>query len=289
MNDHKNSSFLHSPRKRVVLGVAAAAGVAVTAGALALAGPMSALAATNPSGHPSGGPGGALTGTVSDVASTGFTLTSSAPTPAGASSTSGTEAKAVTVTTNSKTKYYTASTGSASDVKSGVCVRADGSSTVASVTISSAVDGKCTTIPAFVAGGPGQGKGGTGPSADGTAKSAAPKAGGSGAPSDTPTAGSSAPAKPSDGDGQKHQVLSGVVTKVDGSTVTITTKKGSKSFTVSDSTTYRDIAAAKQSALTVGSTAQVTSSNSKQAKPTAATTSKVTAKTVTIMTDSDNQ
>lgn len=118
-----------------------------------------------PSGFPSGGPGGGRTlrafgafGTVTAVSGTGFTVRSALPSGIGGSSGS----SSIAVTVNRSTTYSTDATGKASDVKVGVCLRAQGSTdstgavTARTVAISQPVGGQCST-GIFQAGGPGAG------------------------------------------------------------------------------------------------------------------------------------
>lgn len=291
MNTQTNSSFMQSSTKRrsrrTAVGVVSVAGVVATAGAIVLASSMSAAAADKTNAHP-GGAAPALSGTISNLTTDTFTLTSKAPGGNGRTGSDSSEA-AVTVTTNDSTNYFTATSGSVSDVKAGVCASTDATAkTVTAVTVSDAADGACTAMPAFLTDGPSgaQGAPPTGAPAKNGAKPAGGGAKSAAAATDAPTAGTATPSAPAS-EGSKpvqHKTLSGLVTKVSGSTVTVKTKTGSKTFSVSDSTKYRDVAVASRSAVTDGATAQVTSTASKQSK---AKTSKVTAKTVTI-TLSDN-
>jgi hypothetical protein len=129
---------------------------------------------TPPSGFPSGGPngangrtfrgfGGGAFGKVTAVTANGFTVSSTRPNRSTGQSTTTT----VTVTETGTTTYTTTVKGAASDVKVGVCVRAQGTTdstgavTARTVAISQPVNGECTT-GFFARGGTGFGAGGQG-------------------------------------------------------------------------------------------------------------------------------
>lgn len=85
-------------------------------------------------------------GEVTGVTANGFTVTATMPTGQG---TSDTETRTVTVTVTSATTYTTTAKGAASDVKVGVCVRAEGTTdstgavTAKTIAVTPPVDGQC--------------------------------------------------------------------------------------------------------------------------------------------------
>ncbi|MCZ4498754.1 MAG: hypothetical protein JWQ74_1307 [Marmoricola sp.] len=89
--------------------------------------------------------GGGAFGTVKAVSSTGFTVTSTLPGAAGSTATT----SEVVVTVSGTTTYSTTAKGTASDVKVGSCLRADGKTddtgaiTATTVQLTTAVDGEC--------------------------------------------------------------------------------------------------------------------------------------------------
>lgn len=115
-----------------------------------------------PSGFPSGGPGRGRTfggfgafGTVTAVSGTGFTVKSVFPSGGGAS----TGSTSVSVSVNGSTSYTTDAAAHPTDVKVGVCLRAQGSTdstgavTARTIALSQPVGGQCTA-GFFRAGGP---------------------------------------------------------------------------------------------------------------------------------------
>jgi hypothetical protein len=96
-----------------------------------------------PSGAPRGQRGGFAVGEVTAVSGSGFTVASSLPGTDGSSTTK------VAVTTSDVTTYTTTTTGSASDIKVGVCLtsrgKADdtGAITATTIAISQPVDSEC--------------------------------------------------------------------------------------------------------------------------------------------------